>query len=301
MVPLYQPEYGVSPFASTGLVQIQGNGSKQQKPAILVYYDGVNADVPTLVCPGHLKLLPAFGDATGNPVEIPYFDIRKIVTVTGSSTVTRKKIRVTCNLENCADNSTFGVKIERIADVRFPNPKEQWYFDFEAGLDEDCTTDCSDRPQILVDKINNNPLSIVVASLDTTTTPGTTYLVLEDKTDNADFRAHFEGFTNYTVVTNYSAPSYTVGQIREIYPSFASSLAANTALTATEIVFEKRVVKDGFAGTSSFASHNETFEIQRYLAVVLTNATTNSAAAKTELDAITNGTKTTSLYLDKNC
>lgn len=300
---LLQRELGVSPFASPGLVNLQGTADETQKPDILVFYPGDDTSVPTLVCPGHLKLLAAYGDTLGNPVEIPYHDIRRIVSVTGSATNAKKKIQATCNLANCTDNSTFGVYIQRIPDPRFPNTYEQRYFGFEEGFDEDCTTDCTERAQILADKINADPNAIVTATVDSTTVPGEYRLILEDKTDNADFRAHFEGFTDYTVVTNYGAPNYTVGKIREIYPSFAPSLAATVVLTATEITFEQRVAKDGFGGTSSTASYNATFQIERKLCVVLTNAAnTNSAAAKTELDVIINGTKTpVSLYLDKLC
>ena len=311
---LYEIERGASPFASTGLTHIQGNADEQQKPDILVYYDGSTTDVPTLVCPGHLKLAPAFNGLL--PIEIPFFDIERVTTVEGSFAATKKKIRVRCNIQACQDNAVFGVTIQRIPDPRFPVVYEKMYFDSEVSIDPDCVTDCSTRAYLIRDKINADPNSIVVATVETTSSgasgsgsgsgSGTTvnyWLVLEDKSTNADFRAQPEGFDSYTVDVNYSTISYTAGMLRQAYGArFATGKADSTVFRATEIVYRKLTVIGNSGGSSSTASINENYEVQKKLCVVITDAAlTNSVNAKTELDAITNGTKSTALYLDKQC
>jgi hypothetical protein len=304
MVPiLYQQAQGNSPYVGS-LVPVQGNAGKQQKPDLLFYYPGLTNDVPTLVCPGHLRLPPYIGSLA--PFEIPFFDIVKAVTVVGSATSTKKKVRARCNIEDCVSNETFGVYIRRMPDSRFAVPSEKRYFQMEEDItDESCKTDCTERATIIANMINADSQSIVTATVETTTSGATTYywLVLEDKTNDADFRADFEGFGNVAIDVNYSVPNYLLGNLRQAYgPSLGAGKPDSTVMTATEITVRHLAVIGNSGGSSSDASYDPNFEVQLKLYVVLTDAAvSNSAAAKTELDAILNGTKTTALYLDKLC
>ena len=320
MFPLGDVELGKSPFLSTGITTWSGNATTTVDPDFLCFYDGATAEVPTLAC-GILTLKsPIKG---GPPVKIVYNDIQSQVAVTGAVGGAKLKVKALCSLAtNCAAQPRFGVTIERRAGFDYAQDYKKHFIVDETGEAAGCTTDCTTRAQVIADLINNDPYSIVTATVEkittvtntatptstgtvTTTATGTAigyWLVLEAKDASYDFMATFEGFTSKTIVQPRTFDTYTAKALRDQFGNsvFTSSYADNKTFKAREIRYRVPELVSGRGEGGSQSRPTYTLEFVEKLGIVLFDMNdTESAAADTEIASIFAYGKTASLYHSK--